>query len=35
MSDLLRKAAGTLLLVGAAQFIIGMIVAEALYRATV
>jgi hypothetical membrane protein len=32
MSDLLRKAAGTLLLVGAAQFIVGMIVAEARYN---
>jgi hypothetical membrane protein len=31
MSKLFRKAAGTLGLVGAAQFIVGMVVAEALY----
>jgi len=31
MNNLLRKVAGTLVLVGAAQFIVGMVVAEALY----
>lgn len=31
MGNLLRKVAGTLFLVGAAQFIVGMVVAEALY----
>jgi len=32
MDNTLRKAAGLLILVGAAQFIVGMIVAEALYN---
>jgi len=32
MSNTLRKAAGSLILVGAAQFIVGMFVAEALYN---